>query len=71
MKIICLFSHNTNQHKKTDRTPQKDMVFFKLSLKIGGQFTQTNKKNLHYKNKIYYFIPQFSMDFIICIFISF
>jgi len=30
-----------------------------------------NKKRLHYENKIYYFIPQFSLYFIICIFISF
>jgi len=34
-------------------------VFSKLPLEIGGQFTQTNKKQphvLHFKNNIYYFI---------------
>jgi len=33
------------------------MVFSKLPLKIGGQFTQTNKKQphvIHFKNNIYY-----------------
>jgi len=37
----------------------KIKVFSKLPLEIGGQFTQTNKKQphvLHFKNNIYYFI---------------
>jgi len=37
----------------------QNKVFSKLHLEIGGQFTQTNKKQphvLHFKNNIYYFI---------------
>jgi len=44
---------------KIKKNKKTNKVFSKLPLEIGGQFTQTNKKQphvLHFKNSIYYFI---------------
>jgi len=51
-----------NAHQPFQTNILLEKVFSKLSLKIGEQFIQTNKKQssvLHYKNNIYYFILQF------------